>query len=71
MATYTLHDGIMTIASVSLSPARDSILLGFKDGKLSIVEYDPQNHDLKTISLHYFEKEEIKVILVLLFYFLK
>ena len=66
MSTYTLHDNIITIAAVPLSPHRDSILIGFKDAKLSIVEYDPHNHDLKTISLHYFEKEDIKVCFVLI-----
>lgn len=61
MATYKLHDNVATMASVSLSPLRDSILLGFKDAKLSVVEYDPYNHNLRTVSLHYFEKEDIKV----------
>ena len=29
--------------------------------QLSIVEYDPGTHDLKTLSMHYFEQEELKV----------
>ncbi|KAG0711406.1 Cleavage and polyadenylation specificity factor subunit 1 [Chionoecetes opilio] len=60
MATFKLHDNVATMASVSLSPLRDSLLLGFRDGKLSVVEYDPYNHNLRTVSLHYFEKEDIK-----------
>ncbi|KAK3856715.1 hypothetical protein Pcinc_036978 [Petrolisthes cinctipes] len=60
MATYKIHDNVATMASVSLSPLRDSILLGFKDAKLSVVEYDPYTHSLRTVSLHYFEKEDIK-----------
>ncbi|XP_068228833.1 cleavage and polyadenylation specificity factor subunit 1 [Palaemon carinicauda] len=60
MATYKLHDNVATMASVSLSPLRDSLLLGFKDAKLSVVEYDPFNHNLRTVSLHYFEKEDIR-----------
>ncbi|KAG7154434.1 Cleavage and polyadenylation specificity factor subunit 1-like 2 [Homarus americanus] len=60
MATYKLHDNVATMASVSLSPLRDSVLLGFRDAKLSLVEYDPYNHHLRTVSLHYFEKEDIR-----------
>nr|XP_053638163.1 cleavage and polyadenylation specificity factor subunit 1-like [Cherax quadricarinatus] len=60
MATYKLHDNVATMASVSLSPLRDSLLLGFRDAKLSLVEYDPYNHYLRTVSLHYFEKEDIR-----------
>ncbi|XP_076048497.1 cleavage and polyadenylation specificity factor subunit 1 [Oratosquilla oratoria] len=60
MAMYTLHDNVMSMASVSLNPMRDSLLLAFCDAKLSIVEYDPHHHTLKTVSLHYFEKEDIK-----------
>lgn len=29
--------------------------------QLSVVEYDPSTHDLKTCSLHQFEEPELKV----------
>ena len=29
--------------------------------QLSIVEYDPETNDLKTVSLHYFEEDELRV----------
>ncbi|TFJ97935.1 Interferon-inducible GTPase 5 [Platysternon megacephalum] len=51
----------MSMASVQLAGAkRDALLLSFKDAKLSVVEYDPGTHDLKTLSLHYFEEPELK-----------
>ena len=38
--------------------------------QLSIVEYDPGTHDLKTLSMHYFEQEELKVSQEFFFFFL-
>ncbi|KAK9877151.1 hypothetical protein WA026_016894 [Henosepilachna vigintioctopunctata] len=61
MAQFTLFGNIMAVESVSLaSSPRDALLLSFADAKLSVVEYDPESHDLRTLSLHYFEDEEIK-----------
>lgn len=61
VATYELFGNVMAMQSVSLSNSqRDAILIGFKDAKLSVVQHDPDTFELKTLSLHYFEEEDIK-----------
>ncbi|KAK4873313.1 hypothetical protein RN001_015342 [Aquatica leii] len=58
---YTVFGNVMSIQSVNLANGpRDAVLLAFSDAKLSIVEYDPDSHDLKTLSLHYFEEDDMK-----------
>ncbi|XP_014213908.1 cleavage and polyadenylation specificity factor subunit 1 [Copidosoma floridanum] len=61
LAQYTLHGNVMSMQAVHLiNSPRDSLLLSFREAKLSVVEYDPESHSLRTVSLHYFEEEEIK-----------
>ncbi|CAM4634432.1 unnamed protein product [Leuciscus chuanchicus] len=61
VASFSLFGNVMSMASVQLAATnRDALLLSFKDAKLSIVEYDPGTHDLKTLSLHYFEEPELR-----------
>jgi cleavage and polyadenylation specificity factor subunit 1 len=37
----------------------DSLLLSFRDAKLSLVEWDPERYGLSTVSIHYYEQDEI------------
>ncbi|XP_041867877.1 cleavage and polyadenylation specificity factor subunit 1 isoform X1 [Melanotaenia boesemani] len=61
VASFSLFGNVMSMASVQLVGAnKDALLLSFKDAKLSVVEYDPGTHDLKTLSLHYFEEPELR-----------
>ncbi|RZF44304.1 hypothetical protein LSTR_LSTR006854 [Laodelphax striatellus] len=61
VASYQLFGNVMSIQAVSLSGSqRDSLLISFKDAKLSVLEYDLEAHDLRTLSLHYFEDEEMR-----------
>ncbi|XP_069636319.1 cleavage and polyadenylation specificity factor subunit 1 isoform X2 [Haliaeetus albicilla] len=61
VASFSFFGNVMSMASVQLAGAkRDALLLSFKDAKLSVVEYDPGTHDLKTLSLHYFEEPELR-----------
>lgn len=62
LAQFHLFGNIMSMQSVNLSSnPRDALLLSFSDAKLSLVEYDMETHDLRTLSLHYFEEEDMKV----------
>uniref|UniRef100_T1J479 Cleavage and polyadenylation specificity factor subunit 1 n=1 Tax=Strigamia maritima TaxID=126957 RepID=T1J479_STRMM len=61
LQTYSLFGNIMSLRSVQLAgSSRDALLLSFRDARLSVVEYDPGTDDLKTLSLHYFEEDEMK-----------
>jgi len=61
MGEFRFNGNLVSMESMPLSLARDALLLAFRDAKLSIVEYDPEMHDLRTISLHYFETDDFKV----------
>lgn len=62
VSQYNLFGCVVSMQSINLANSpRDALLLAFSEAKLSIVEYDPESHDLKTLSLHYFEEEDMKV----------
>jgi cleavage and polyadenylation specificity factor subunit 1 len=61
MLSFTLWGNVASMESVSPAGSqRDALLLSFHDAKLSLVEYNPDTHDLRTLSLHYFEEEQIR-----------
>ncbi|CAL5185052.1 unnamed protein product [Lathyrus oleraceus] len=60
---YRLHGNVESVAVLSVgggdaSKRRDSIILTFKDAKISVLEYDDSIHGLRTSSLHCFEGPE-------------
>ncbi|KAL1319206.1 hypothetical protein HN51_071507 [Arachis hypogaea] len=60
---YRLHGnveamGVLSIGAGDGSRRRDSIILTFKDAKISVLEYDDSIHGLRTSSLHCFEGPE-------------
>lgn len=59
---FLLFGNVMSIQSVNLANSpRDALLVSFADAKLSVLEYDPDTDDLRTLSLHYFEEDDMKV----------
>lgn len=67
VSQFSMAGNVMSMQSVTLNNSeRDALLLSFKEAKVSIVQYDLDTHDLKTLSLHYFEEEEMKVTIFLI-----
>lgn len=60
LQSFELYGNVGSLRSVKLGSdsKRDSLVISFYDAKLSIVQYDSTTHDLKTLSLHYFEDDE-------------
>ena len=63
VAEYSLAGTILSIARVktlgSLSGG-EALLVAFKDAKVSLVEWDPQRNSISTISIHYYEREDLQ-----------
>ena len=58
--TFTLWSNICSITPCRLNPStlsKEALFLSFMDAKLSLIEFDSNVQDLKTLSMHYFEDE--------------
>ncbi|KFY53406.1 hypothetical protein V496_07618 [Pseudogymnoascus sp. VKM F-4515 (FW-2607)] len=59
---YALAGTITSLARIKIPESKSGgefLLLSFKDAKLSLVEWDPERYGLSTVSIHYYEQEEI------------
>lgn len=52
--------GLARIKTRSTAAGGEALLVLFKDAKLSLLEWDPERHDLTTISIHYYEQEDLQ-----------
>ncbi|KAK0952875.1 mRNA cleavage and polyadenylation factor subunit [Friedmanniomyces endolithicus] len=62
IAEYPLSGTPTALRSLSLPTTPTgghALLFAFKDAKLSLVEWDPANHRISTISIHYYEGENV------------
>src|SRR5690606_1331606 len=60
---YQLSGSLTSMAKIKTTASKtggDCLLLGFKDAKLSLVQWDPAINGISTISVHYYEQEEFK-----------
>ncbi|KAI8378871.1 CPSF A subunit region-domain-containing protein [Choanephora cucurbitarum] len=65
VAQYKLNGIIATMGVVKTNSARgkegcDSLLLGFSDAKMSLLEWSPATNSIVTVSIHYYERDEFK-----------
>jgi cleavage and polyadenylation specificity factor subunit 1 len=58
---YSLYGCVQSMEKVQLLHSkRETLLLSFSDAKLSAVEWDPETNELKTVSLHFFEDDDLR-----------
>jgi cleavage and polyadenylation specificity factor subunit 1 len=63
VAEYQLHGTVSSLARVKIRNSKsgaDALLVAFRDAKLSLVEWDPERHGISTISIHYYEHEDLE-----------
>ena len=62
VAQYELSGTITSLARVKILQSKsggEALLLALRDAKLSLVEWDPERFSISTISIHYYEREDI------------
>lgn len=62
VASYPLSGTVTALRAVSTPNTKsggDALLISFKDAKLSLVEWDPENYRISTISIHYYEGDNV------------
>jgi cleavage and polyadenylation specificity factor subunit 1 len=63
VAEYTLSGTITSLARIQTLSSKsggEALLIGFKDAKLSLVEWDPDRPGISTISIHFYEQDELQ-----------
>ncbi|KAG4415318.1 hypothetical protein IFR04_011522 [Cadophora malorum] len=63
VAEYTLSGTITSLArikTVSSKSGGEALLIGFRDAKLSLVEWDPTRPGISTISIHFYEQDDLQ-----------
>ena len=62
IAQYELSGTITSLARVKILNSKsgaEALLVALKDAKLSLIEWDPERYSISTISIHYYEREDI------------
>lgn len=62
VAEYTLAGTITSLARIKTASSKsggEALLVGLKDAKLSLVEWDPRRPGISTISIHLYEQDDL------------
>ena len=63
VAEYTLSGTVTSLVRVKIASSKsggEALLVGFRDAKLSLVEWDPERPGISTVSIHYYEQDELQ-----------
>lgn len=63
IAQYQLSGTVTSIARVKILRSKsggEAILVSLRDAKLSLIEWDPERYSISTISIHYYEREDLQ-----------
>ena len=63
VAEYALSGTVTSLVRVRIASSKsggEALLVGFRDAKLSLVEWDPERPGISTISIHYYEQDELQ-----------
>ncbi|KAF9917040.1 hypothetical protein BX616_002095 [Lobosporangium transversale] len=64
VASYRMNGSITSMGVIRTSSSGqhglDSILVSFKDAKMSLLEWSFSNHCIVTVSIHYYERDDYK-----------
>ncbi|KAK3066100.1 mRNA cleavage and polyadenylation factor subunit, partial [Teratosphaeriaceae sp. CCFEE 6253] len=61
VAEYPLSGTVTALRALTLPPGTHALLLATKDAKLSLLEWDAANHRISTISIHYYEGDNVRL----------
>ena len=62
VAQYELSGTVIALARVKILKSKsggEALLVALRDAKLSLVEWDPERYAISTISIHYYEREDV------------
>jgi cleavage and polyadenylation specificity factor subunit 1 len=63
VAEYNLAGTVTSLGRVKITDSRgggDAVLIALRDAKLSLVEWDPELHSISTLSIHYYENNDLQ-----------